>query len=177
MSGLTLFVLGSESVGKSTLVEQLHQFSRLSRCLTIEEIRVVPTTGQELSSVDLRSSHSAELRELGGRMTSAWSRFVATHESGSRRLALLYVVDATSRWQYPLSVVELCSLIKSVTWVGVKVVLCKSMLAVWPPNASALLEATEVFSPLLHSRSDVHLVDPWCGVGLDDVYKWLPTLC
>lgn len=171
-----LFVLGGESSGKTTLIQQLESLS--SGSLVIQPYKAAPTTGQNISHLQLpvgkRGKEQVEVREIGGSMAPHWDRFIKStleHEGNARR-ALLYVVDATAPHQLSEATTRFLQLTSYPgycnDWPTV-LVLHKSHAA----RAVSVNDLTFLLGGVSPDTFKVLEVDAWNGFGVGDVFDWL----
>lgn len=166
-----LYVLGSESSGKSSVIHRILEMA--NRQIYAAPPKARPTTGQDVHSCFLRDNVPLEIRELGGSMAPFWDQFIQSsckHDKGAHH-ALVYVVDATAPHQLSESTTRFLQLVNisnsfHTQW-PVQVVLHK----IHSPNAvtkeDLLLILGGVHPPVILE------VDAWTGFGVGDMFRWL----
>jgi hypothetical protein len=180
MPQVLVYVLGTESSGKTDLVRQLEYLSKGQlRCAPTKS---TPTMGQEVSTLTVTASErenaTMEMRELGGSMVNTWASFIASRKAKdsvgvTTRFLLLYVVDATAPHQLPLASTMFRYLTQGSEAVcagwGALVVLQKCASV----DAMTVAEVKDFFADASHRDAlCVLAADSWNGVGLGDVLKW-----
>ncbi|KAK7196014.1 hypothetical protein NESM_000534800 [Novymonas esmeraldas] len=185
MPSCVVYVLGTESSGKSDLVRQLEYLSQ-GHVRTTPTV-CTPTMGQEVTELRLQPSPRAgevvlELRELGGSLMNAWESFIESRKAkdgaaAETTFALLYVVDGIAPQQLPLASVMYRYLTH-----GTKAACARwpCIIAVQKCAGVNAVTAEEVHSFFLDDADaapclGVLEVDSWNGVGLGDVMKHLES--
>lgn len=181
MQQAVVYVLGTESSGKTDLVRQL-EFLSAGKLRSVPT-KCTPTMGQEVSSLVATTSSgkrvTMELHELGGSVVNTWESFITSRkakETATEKttFALLYVVDATAPHQLPLASTMFRYLTEGqeaacAGWRGLIVLQkCASI------DAMTETEVRDFFADGEH-RDTLCVVetDSWNGVGIGDVLQWL----
>ncbi|KAG8340536.1 hypothetical protein ERJ75_000745100 [Trypanosoma vivax] len=186
MSGsLTMYVLGPPSSGKTSLLNQIQSINN-DGCLLTRPSHDAPTKGQVVHILTLQSPENenvyctAELRELGGEMTSMWEKFIkgkinSAQTSGRGRYALMFVVDALAPHMLPISSIMLARLkgCDGVCRDWPLVVLLNKVVA-----RNTLTEEEVRFFLLTPGLEGVRIlsVDSWNGLGLADAMAWIRSV-
>lgn len=181
MPQVVVYILGTESSGKTDLVRQLEYLSKGS--LRSVPTKCTPTMGQEVGELTVATSAAKritmELRELGGSVVNTWESFIASRkekdtEAAKTTFLLLYVVDGAAPHQLPLASTMFCYLTRGseavcVDWRTLVVVQKCACVDAMPKS-----EVRDYFAN--GERRDALCVveaDSWNGVGIGDVLTWL----
>lgn len=180
MSAGVAYVLGTESSGKTDLVQQLEYLCRgLVRAVPAT---CTPTAGQEVTELQLRCGERkgratvVEVRELGGSLANAWESFIGSRklkDSGHKtKFVLLFVVDAAAPHQLPLASAKYRYLTEggSAVCAGWPTLLVVQKCAC--PGSMTLDEVVPFFVDSIGSgpAPQVLAADSWNGVGIGDVF-------
>ncbi|KAG5509664.1 hypothetical protein GH5_05520 [Leishmania sp. Ghana 2012 LV757] len=181
MPSSVVYVLGTESCGKTDLIRQLEYLSQgLVRTIPAA---CTPTSGQEVVEMSIRSpvgqgKVTVEVRELGGSLVNIWESFIESRKakdggSSNTGFLLLYVVDGVAPHQLPLASAMFRYLTQGchapcAGW--------SALIAVQKCASANAVTAQEVLSFFLDeaeapSNVDVVEVDSWNGIGVGDVLR------